>query len=48
MNHDQALDYLDSVPLIEALWWYIENANDEWGNGVFFYLRERYRSEYQS
>jgi hypothetical protein len=37
--------YLDTLPLPEALWWFIENANDDatWRTEVFFHLRARIR-----
>jgi hypothetical protein len=39
--------YLSGLPLVEALWWFIENIPDDHPrrNDVFFYLRERYRNE---
>jgi hypothetical protein len=42
--------YLDTLSLVDALWWFIENAPDSGPERteMFFYLRERYRSEVQS
>mgnify|MGYP001566976332 CR=1 FL=1 len=39
--------YLDSLPLTQALWWFIENVGDEHKDRheLFFYLRERVRLE---
>jgi hypothetical protein len=42
-----AVEYVKSRPLVEALFWYIENSND-CAPEVFFALRERFRDEYQS
>ncbi|MEY2153069.1 hypothetical protein AB7849_19345 [Rhodanobacter sp. 115] len=43
-------NYLDSLNITAALWWFIENvagdATDR--NDYFFYLRERYRNEFQA
>lgn len=46
MTYEQIEDYLDGCPLVNALWWYIENSNedDPHRNQLFFYLRERVRS----
>lgn len=38
-------EYLRGLPLVEALWWAIENDSD---GTYFFQLRERYRTEHQS
>lgn len=40
---------LDTLPLTEALWWFIENmdADNTATRDVFMVLRERYRNEYQ-
>lgn len=40
-------DYLDSLTLTNALWWFIENIDFEHPdrNEIFFYLRERMRME---
>lgn len=43
---DNTDEYLDTLPLVDALWWFIENEH-ECGSDVFFYLRERYRNERQ-
>lgn len=42
MNTEEMIAYTDSLPLYEALWWYIENCG-EGNTGVFFHLRERVR-----
>lgn len=42
---------LTEMPLVEALWWFIENADGEFDdtrNNLFFELRERYRTEHQT
>jgi hypothetical protein len=41
------IGYLDTLPLLQALWWYIENvSSDDPDQAVyFFYLRGRYRKE---
>lgn len=41
--------YLNSLTLVQALWWFIENINDEDAQRteLFLYLRERYRKEEQ-
>ena len=41
----EAAEYMNSLPLAEALWWYIENIADEdpRRTDLFFYLRERVR-----
>lgn len=40
------MDHLNGLPLTDALWWFIENVNedDPHHSEVFFYLRERYRA----
>ena len=43
MNYEQIKAYLETLPLAEALWWFIENGSDENRTDVFFYLRERVR-----
>jgi len=45
----QTVEHLTTLPLVEALWWYIENitTDDPRATRVFFYLRERYRNEVQ-
>jgi len=38
--------YLDTLPLVTALWWFIENTPEDdlaARNEIFFYLRERTR-----
>ena len=50
MNTEVTLKYLDALPLVQALWWYIENivpAESEGATEIFFHLRERYRREVQ-
>lgn len=41
-------DYLDSLQIGAALWWFIENVaeNDIERTDYFFYLRERVRNEF--
>lgn len=50
MNAEEVIEYLRSVPLVEALWWAIENitTDDPRATRVFFYLRERYCNEMQN
>lgn len=39
-------EYVKGLPLLEALWWFIENSEslpDEENTAIFFNLRERYR-----
>lgn len=45
MTLDETKEYLDALPLAEALFWFIENIGDDdpIRTDVFFYLRERYR-----
>lgn len=40
---------LSTLPLVEALWWFIENVapDDTERTTLFFLLRERYREEHQ-
>lgn len=40
-------EYLDTLNITEALWWFIENVgpDDADRSDYFFYLRERYRTE---
>lgn len=49
MTAQEQITYLGSLPLVEALWWWIENvASDDPARAeVFFYLRTRYRTETQ-
>jgi hypothetical protein len=44
------IEYLKTLPLLQALWWYIENVTSEHPHATtyFFYLRNRYRKEVQS
>lgn len=44
MTTQEAIDYTDTLPMAHALWWYLENAEDEWGSEVFFRLRTRFRA----
>lgn len=45
MTAHQTIDYLKTLVLVQALWWFIENSDpsNDWNNEVFFYLRERVR-----
>lgn len=45
MTADQIKAYLDRLPGVLAVWWFIENVNDEHPHRqeIFFYLRERVR-----
>lgn len=47
MTLQQTKDYLDGLPLWQALWWFIENiAEDNTDRSeLFFHLRERVRTE---
>lgn len=47
MTFTETKKYLDSLPLAEALWWFIENQRDDdpITSEVFFMLRERVRNE---
>ena len=40
-----AIEYTNKLPLIDALWWFIENVTDDdpQRNELFFRLRERMR-----
>jgi hypothetical protein len=42
--------YLNTLPLVSALWWFIENVTPDssYRTEVFFHLRERVRAEVQS
>lgn len=46
MTYKQMEDYLNGRPLVDALWWFIENVDseDEHSSQLFFYLRERVRN----
>lgn len=50
MTRRQIKSYLQTLPLAEALWWFIENVNedDSARTELFFYLRERKRNESRS
>lgn len=45
MTLAETKDYLNGQPLAAALWWFIENVNEDDPNRseLFFYLRERVR-----
>lgn len=45
MTLAETKSYLDSLSVIDALWWFVENVNEssEYRNDLFFYLRERVR-----
>ena len=52
MNIAATLAYLDSLPLAQSLWWFIENRSDHEADqpevtAVFFHLRSRYQREVQ-
>lgn len=42
-------EYVKSLSLVEALWWFIENVNDDTPHRteIFFSLRERCREKFQ-
>lgn len=46
MTFKEVTDYLNGRPLVDALWWFIENSNedDPHRSELFFYLRERVRN----
>lgn len=51
MKNDETLDMLNSMPLVEAMWWFIENKSfdeSKEASQLFFALRERYRKEVQT
>jgi len=50
MTLDETRDYLDTLPLADALWWFIENvyADQAGRTSLFFYLRERMRQQQQT
>ena len=51
MSASADLEWLREQPLVEALWWFIENHAaypTAVESGMFFMLRERYRLEYQT
>jgi len=42
------ISVLNEMPLVEALWWFIENISVDGASDhqeIFFYLRERVRKE---
>jgi len=45
VTFDETKGHLEGLPLVAALWWFIENSNedDPHRNELFFYLRERVR-----
>jgi hypothetical protein len=47
MNAGQTIDYLRTLPLVEALWWFIENVDEDYPGRteIFFALRVRVRTE---
>lgn len=47
MTAEQTIAYLCSLELADALWWFIENVNDETPGRteIYFALRERVREE---
>jgi len=47
MTFTETKKYLDTQSLAMALWWFIENVNDEAleRSQIFFYLRDRVRNE---
>jgi hypothetical protein len=46
VTFDETKGHLEGLPLVAALWWFIENSNedDPHRNELFFYLRERVRN----
>lgn len=47
MSTDEIKKYLDTLSLVQALWWFIENIAEDnpRRSNIFFYLRSRYRTE---
>lgn len=45
MTYQDTVDYLDSLPGVLALFWFMENVNDDHPHRseLFFYCRERVR-----
>jgi len=41
------IEHMKTLPLVQAIWWAIENFNLQDHTEEFFYLRERYRVEEQ-
>ena len=50
MTAAEQISCMNQMPLVMALWWWIENvtADDPARSEVFFYLRERVRNEVMS
>jgi len=46
MSLEETKSHLDWLPMANALWWFIENSNDDdpHRSELFFYLRERMRN----
>lgn len=49
MNLRQTKDYLLDLPLVDALWWFIENVPTEHPHAseLFFLLRKRMREHHR-
>lgn len=47
MTTEEKIKYLDSLPLAQALWWFIENVDWEASDKteLYFHLRERMCTE---
>lgn len=45
MTVQQTTEYLDTLNLVNALWWFIENVNEDTPgrSEIFFHLRNRVR-----
>lgn len=45
MTYQQTVNYLDMLPGVLALWWFMENVNEDHPHRseLFFYCRERVR-----
>lgn len=45
--YQQMIDHLNTLNITQALWWFIENCDRDYPHrsDIFFYLRERYRTE---
>ena len=41
MTTDEIIAYTDTLPLVWALWWFIENVQQGEHTAAFFHLRER-------
>ena len=50
MSTNEQIAYLETLPLVLALWWWIENVteDDPSRTETFFYLRERVRTYSES